>query len=75
MGREGLGDEFAAEASAVFERLSSMPELHAIRWQDVRTCRTRRFPYIIFYRVLADSVEVLAVLHGSRDSSAWKSRL
>ena len=69
--RAGLGDEFAAQVSATLDRLAAMPESFAVKWQDVRSCRLRRFPYVIYYRALADQVEVLAVLHGSRDPSAW----
>ena len=72
--RTGLGDEFAAQVSAVFDRLAAMPESCAVRWQDIRSCRLQRFPYIVYYRALADCIEVLAVLHGSRDPSVWHSR-
>ena len=70
----GLGDTFAVQVSAVFDHLAAMPESFTVHWQDVRSCRLRRFPYVVYYRALADRVEVLAVLHGSRDPSAWQSR-
>jgi plasmid stabilization system protein ParE len=44
-------------------------------WQDVRAARLRKFRYVVYYVVLTDHVEVLAVLHGSRDESTWKSRV
>ncbi len=69
-----LGDEFATQVGVVFAQLGAMPELFAITWQDVRVCRLRRFPYVVYYRALIDRVEVLAVLHGSRDPSTWQSR-
>ena len=64
-----LGDRFSARVAAALEQLAVMPELFATQWQDVRACRLRKFPYVVYYRVLVDCVEVLAVLHGSRDSS------
>ncbi len=39
----GLGDEFSTAVSDVFDRLATMPESYAVRWQDVRSCRLRRF--------------------------------
>lgn len=72
--RVGLGDTFSDQVSALFGRLADMPELFATRWQDIRACRVRRFPYVVYYRALADRVEVLAVLHTSRDPSTWRSR-
>jgi plasmid stabilization system protein ParE len=73
--RLGLGDEFMEQVTAALERVADMPEMFATIWEDVRTCRSRRFPYVIYYRALADRVEVFAVLHGSRDPSTWRSRL
>jgi toxin ParE1/3/4 len=70
----GLGDKFGAEVTKVFERLAATPRLFGAVWEDVRACRVGRFPYVVYYRVLADRVEVLAVLHGSRDPSKWQSR-
>ncbi|HEX8201483.1 MAG TPA: type II toxin-antitoxin system RelE/ParE family toxin [Isosphaeraceae bacterium] len=55
--------------------MAAMSQLFAVTWEDVRACRLRRFPYVVYYRVLADRVEVLAVLHGSRESSTWRSRV
>lgn len=51
-----------------FERLASMPGLG--RSQEHRRPDLRSWPvgsYLIFYRPLADGVEVVRVLHGSRD--------
>ena len=71
---ETLGDRFAAAAAAVFERLAATPHLFGVIWEDVRACRLGRFPYVVYYRVLDRQVEILAVLHGSRDPSAWQKR-
>lgn len=70
----GLGQAFLDRVSDALDRIGAMPEMYAVVWQDVRACRLRRFPFVVYYRVLADRVEVLAVLHGSRDASAWQSR-
>jgi plasmid stabilization system protein ParE len=73
--RQGRGDDFLEAISTVFDRLAENPELYAISWKNVRTCRPRKFPYVVYYRVMADRVEVLAVLHGSRDPAIWRSRV
>jgi len=41
----------------------------------VRAARLRKFRYVVYYVVFADRVEVLGVLHGSRDGSVWQSRV
>lgn len=73
--KDGLGQAFLARLSTVLDRIGASPALHAIVWEDVRSSRLRQFPFIVYYRVLADQIEVLAVLHGSRDPAVWRSRL
>ena len=72
--RAGLADAFAAQVAAVCDPLAAMPELFAVTWQGVRACRVRKFPYVVHDRALTDRVEILAVLHSSRDPSTWRER-
>ncbi|MFM8495013.1 MAG: type II toxin-antitoxin system RelE/ParE family toxin [Planctomycetia bacterium] len=72
--RLGLGNQILARVREVLARIETMPELHGRVWEDVRAARLKQFRYIVYFIVLADRIEVLAVLHGARDSSAWQSR-
>ena len=72
--RIGLGSQVLARVRDVLARIEKMPELHGKVWQDVRAARLKQFRYIVYFIVLADRVEVLAVLHGARDPSSWQSR-
>ena len=73
--REGLGEEFVESVDFVLARLAATPEMHQVVFQDARRAKLRRFPYVVYYRVLSDRVEVLAVMHGRRDPGAWQSRV
>ena len=72
--RVGLGTQVLARVREALARIEKMPELHGKVWQDVRAARLKQFRYIVYFIVLADRVEVLAVLHGARDPSFWQSR-
>ena len=72
--RVGLGTQVLARVREVLARIEKLPELHGKVWQDVRAARLKQFRYIVYFIVLADRVEVLAVLHGARDPSSWQSR-
>jgi plasmid stabilization system protein ParE len=72
--RVGLGNQALARVREVLARIEKMPELHGKVWEDVRAARLKQFRYIVYFIVLADCVEVLAVLHSARDPSAWQSR-
>jgi plasmid stabilization system protein ParE len=73
--RAGLGRRFAARVREVLERIEAMPELYGVVWEDVRAARLKQFRYIVYYVASPLQVEVLAVMHGSRDASAWQARV
>src|SRR5688572_6939287 len=73
--RAGLGKRFLMRLREVLERIEWMPEMYGIVWQDVRAASVRKFRYVVYYIVMPDRVDVLAILHAARDESHWKSRL
>ncbi len=72
--RGGLGKQFLARLRKVLLRIEEMPELHGKVWEDVRATRLKQFRYIVYFVVLTDDVDVLAVLHSACDPSTWQSR-
>ncbi len=63
-----------AAARKTYDALAAMPEMGAVwetenlRFQGLRHFPISRYPnYVIFYRALADGVEVLHVLRGARN--------
>lgn len=70
-----LGTQFLARLRETLGRVEAAPEIYGTVWQDVRAARLRQFRYIVYYVLFEDRVEVLAVLHGSRDPQAWTGRL
>jgi plasmid stabilization system protein ParE len=71
----GLGDKFLDRLQETLDHIEAMPEMYAEVWGPVRAVRLRKFRHVVYYVVLADRVEVIAVMHGSRDPSAWQSRV
>jgi toxin ParE1/3/4 len=65
---------FLAAARKLYGTLAAMPLMGSVwqsenpRFAGVRYFAIPRYPkYVIFYRPLADEVEILHVLHGARD--------
>ena len=73
--RAGLGMIFAVRAASALDAIGRFPNLYGVVRKNVRAAPIRRHLYIIYYRVLRDRVEVIAVFHGRRDPSALKDRL
>ncbi len=70
----GLGTRFVTQVQDALDRIGQEPELHAIVFKNLRRSRVSKSPYNIYYRALADRVEVLAIVHGRRAPSVWQSR-
>jgi len=73
--RVGLGDEFITAVESAFEPTRDFPQGYAVEYRQVRAAPLRRFPYVVFYRLIGEVVQVLAVMHGSRHSREWQSRI
>ena len=73
--REGLGTDFTLRVNEILHRLERNPEMYPVVHGEIRRAIVRRFPYSIFYVVDVERVEVLAIVHSSRNPRAWQSRL
>lgn len=73
--RRGLGRELLDCIDAVFGRIRETPELHAVVYRNVRHTLVKRFPYVVCYVVEENRVDVVAVFHGHREPTVWKSRV
>ena len=71
----GLGIDFGKAVDAALSRIVLMPEMYAVVFDAVRRAKLGRFPYLIYYRVLSDQIEVIAVLHSSRNPKVWQDRV
>ena len=73
--RSRLGAEFRSEVSRVIDRLAETPLICQLVHRDVRRAVVRRFPYLVWYRVVGEIVIVLACTYGGRDPEKVKARL
>ncbi len=71
---ERLATRFAASAEVTFQKLAAMPSLGAfldttlLKAPGIRTWTVKGFErYVIIYREIAGGIEVLRVVHGSRN--------
>ncbi len=69
-----LGRGFLDEVEQVLSAMTANPAHYGYADGDIREGLLRRFPYAVYYRVLADRIRVLAVYHASRNPSGWQAR-
>jgi plasmid stabilization system protein ParE len=73
--RSGLGTEFNSEISQIFTVLTETPLIYPVLYRDVRRVLVRRFPYLVWFRVVAEEVTVLACTHARQNPETVISRL
>ena len=73
--RDGLGDDLLFCVDAALAYVERMPLAPAKVYRDARRAMVRRFPYAVIYRVVGDTIQVLAFAHASRDARVWMQRV
>lgn len=70
--QKDLGDEFLTEVFKSLDYITSNPLLFSIRFSGkFRFSKVNRFPYIIIYETMMESIIVNAVFHTSRNPSRF----
>lgn len=64
--RDGLGDELLEVVRATLESIDAHPETAPIVHRDIRRQLLRRFPYMLFYRLIAGQAVVVGCFHAGR---------
>lgn len=75
--RKGLGKEFLENVNKNIQRIKLNPFIAQIRYFEVHTAVVEVFPYMIHYYLDSDkkAIVIIAVLHTSRDSEIWETRI
>lgn len=73
--RPGLGLEFEAAISKALRRIQRAPERSPSGKGGVQRHVMRRFPFVIHYLNLPDTIWILAFAHTSRRPDYWRRRL
>lgn len=72
--RPGLGEKFLTEVNNTARHIASQPMLYQIIRRDTRRALVKRFPYGLYFRLLGDTVVVVACFHTSRNPKTPQSR-
>lgn len=69
-----LGQLFKESISTAFKQIQSNPLGFQVRYNEIRVCFLKKFPFGIHYLLKDKSILVIAVFHSSIDSSKWITR-
>jgi plasmid stabilization system protein ParE len=72
--RKGLGDEFLKEVRVTVQSVLEIPRAYPVIRRETRRALVHRFPYGLFYRVIDETIVIVACFHTSRDPALWEQR-
>ncbi len=72
----GLGKQFQNTAIKQINSLSKSPQIHAIRYKEIRCMIIKNFPYMVHFYINDnnDKIEIFAVISTSRDPKIWTKK-
>lgn len=75
--KDRSGEDFLLSFQEVLDLLTRHPFIYAKVYKEFHMALTNKYPYAIFYRVIQEEkeVEVITVIHTSRNPSIWKKRI
>jgi toxin ParE1/3/4 len=70
-----LGDRFISAVEAAIARLRSNPEMFRRFEGDMRKVPVEGFPYAVIYCIEEQGLNLVSVMHSSRQPGYWRERL
>jgi hypothetical protein len=74
--QHGLGSRFFKAVKEQISRIKKTPYNIAIRYDDVRCAKVKRFPYLVHFKIFEglNIIKVIAVFSTHRDPAIWEER-
>jgi len=69
------GEKLVVELRAALQRVHESPDRWPKYIHGTRRYLLHRFPYLVVYESTDDAIHIVAISHGRRRPSYWKSRL
>ena len=73
--QEGLGRWFVGQLESAFARILTDPFSYPEDLPGIRRSLLHVFPYLVFYTLDEETIEILAVIHASQDRRNVEPRL
>lgn len=70
-----VADTFFKRINLGFENIKQNPESYPVAHKDVRKYVEKKFPFVIYYRIIDTVIQVIAIFHTSRNPEIWNERI
>jgi len=69
-----ITDRFLRKLFLDISTIKRNPKIFAKKYKEIRMCYLQKFPFNIYFKINDNNVEIIAVLHTSRNPDIWKKR-
>jgi plasmid stabilization system protein ParE len=67
----GLGSKFLDKADQSLEKISENPLQYPVISKRLRRALVKRFPYIIFFRIIEDEILIVGCRYAGQNPERW----
>lgn len=70
-----VADAFFKQINLGFENIKQNPKSFLTAHKDIRKYVVKKFPFVIYYRIVHTVIQVIAIFHTSRNPEIWNERI
>ena len=70
-----VADTFFKQINLSFDNIKQNPKSFPIAHKDVRKYVVKKFPFVIYFRIVHTVIQVIAIFHTSRNPEIWNERI
>lgn len=70
-----VADTFFQNINRSFEKIKENPHTFPTVHKDVKKYVIKKFPFVIYYRLMNTIIRVIAIFHSSRNPEKWNERV
>ena len=70
-----VADSYFKQMNISFENINHNPKSFSIVHKHVRKYVVKKFPFVVYYRIVDTIIQVIAIFHTSRNPEIWNERI
>lgn len=70
-----VADTFFKQINFGFENIKQNPKSFPIAHKTTRKYVLKKFPFVIYYRIVDTIIQIVAIFHTSRNPEIWNERI
>ncbi len=70
-----VADSFFRSINLAFKNIKKTPKSFPLTHKDIRKYIVKKFPFVVYFRIVDSLIQVIAIFHTSRNPEIWNKRI